>query len=411
MAAFEYTAIDVRGRQKKGIEEGDSPRHVRQTLRDRGLAPMSVAPAATLDGNTNVGPRRTRRRFRLRRTLPPLELALFTRQLATLVAAGLPVEESLHTIARQSTKRHVSALVMNVRAQVLEGRSLAAALGEYSNVFAPMYRSTVAAGEQSGYLHAVLDNLADYAERRYESVRNIQMALFYPVLLFFVSLAIVTGLMVYVVPNIVQVFETTGNELPVLTAGLIDFSNFLQSYYWLIGGVVVAALLFARWLFARPDFRLAWDRRKLSMPLVGRIGRGGNAGRYASTLAILTSSGVPLVDAMRIATEVVTNTWLKRRLTDAVERVSEGTSLRAALEEAGHLPPMFLHMVGSGEASGELDSMLSKVADYQQQELTRTVTTLVQLFQPLMILFMAGLILMIVLAILVPILSMNQLLT
>ena len=200
-------------------------------------------------------------------------------------------------------------------------------------------------------------------------------------------------------------------NFPVLTAGLIDLSNFLQTYYWLIGGVVVAALLFARWLFARPDFRLAWDRRKLSMPLVGRIGRGGNAGRYASTLAILTSSGVPLVEAMRIATEVVTNTWLKRRLTDAVERVSEGTSLRAALEEAGHLPPMFLHMVGSGEASGELDSMLSKVADYQQQELTRTVTTLVQLFQPLMILFMAGLILMIVLAILVPILSMNQLLT
>ena len=411
MAAFEYTAIDARGRQKKGIEEGDSPRQVRQTLRDQGLAPTSVAPAATRERDTRVGSRRTRGRFRLRRTLPPLELALFTRQFATLVAAGLPVEESLYTIARQSGKRHVSALVMNVRAQVLEGQTLATALGEYPNVFAPMYRSTVAAGEQSGYLHAVLDNLADHTERRYESHRNVQMALFYPVLLFFVSLAIVTGLMIYVVPNIVLVFETTGNELPALTAGLIDLSNFLQQYYWLIGAIVVALLVLARWLFAQPDFRVAWHRRKLSLPLVGRISRGGNAGRYASTLAILTTSGVPLVDAMRIATEVVSNMWLKRRLADAVERVSEGTSLRAALEAAGHLPPMFLHMVGSGEASGELDAMLAKVADYQQQELTRTVTTLVQLFQPLMILFMAGLILMIVLAILVPILSMNQLLT
>lgn len=408
MAAFEYTAIDARGRHKKGIEEGDSTRQVRQTLRDRGLAPTSVVHAANVQDGESRGST-SGFQFGLRRTMAPLELALFTRQLATLVAAGLPVEESLHTIARQSDKRRVSALVMNVRAQVLEGHSLAAALEAYPNAFGQMYRSTVAAGEQSGYLHAVLDNLAEHTEQRFESVRNVQMALFYPVLLFVVSIGIISGLMVYVVPKIVGVFERTGSELPFLTAALIDISGFLRGNWWIIMIVVVGAVVLARWLLRQAEFRLGWDHRKLKLPIAGKVARSGNASRYASTLAILSSSGVPLVDAMHIATEVVTNSWLKRRLTEAVQLVSEGSSLRAALEGVRYFPPMLLHMVASGEASGQLDSMLAKVADYQQKELTRLVATLVQLFQPLMLLFMAALVLMIVLAILVPILSMNQL--
>lgn len=341
--------------------------------------------------------------------MAPLELALFTRQLATLVAAGLPVEESLHTIARQSDKRRVSALVMNVRAQVLEGHSLATALNAYPSAFGTMYRSTVAAGEQSGYLHAVLDNLADHTEHRFESVRNVQMALFYPILLFVVSIAIIAGLMVYVVPKIVGVFERTGNELPFLTTALIDISAFLRGNWWVVAIAVVAIVLLVRWLLRQSEFRLRWDHRKLKLPIAGKVVRSGNASRYASTLAILSASGVPLVDAMQIARSVVTNSWLKRRLAEAVQRVSEGSSLRAALEGVRYFPPMLLHMVASGEASGQLDSMLAKVADYQQKELTRLVTTLVQLFQPVMLLFMAGLVLLIVLAILVPILSMNQL--
>ena len=409
MAAFEYTAIDARGRQKKGIEEGDSSRQVRQILRDRGLAPMSVAHTATTQRDRRAATGTSRPQWAFRRTLAPLELALFTRQLATLVAAGLPVEESLHTIARQSDKRRISALVVNIRAQVVEGHSLASALAEYPNAFAPMYRSTVAAGEQSGFLHAVLDNLADHTEQRFESVRNVQMALFYPVLLFVVSIGIISGLMVYVVPKIVGVFDRTGHELPFLTAALIEVSSFLRQHGWLIAIAVVGVVLLARWLLAQPDTRLSWDRRKLMLPVVGKVARSGDASRYASTLAILTASGVPLVDAMHIAMEVVTNSWLKRRLADAVQRVSEGSSLRAALEAVEYFPPMLLHMVASGEASGQLDSMLAKVAEYQQKELTRLITTLVQLFQPLMLLFMAGLVLLIVLAILVPILSMNQL--
>ncbi|MDE0440787.1 MAG: type II secretion system inner membrane protein GspF [Gammaproteobacteria bacterium] len=407
MAAFEYTAIDARGRHKKGIEEGDSSRQVRQTLRDRGLAPTSVVhSAAARDGKSQGSAPGIRVGWR---AMAPLELALFTRQLATLVAAGLPVEESLHTIARQSDKRRVSALVMNVRAQVLEGHSLATALNAYPSAFGTMYRSTVAAGEQSGFLHAVLDNLADHTEQRFESVRNVQMALFYPILLFVVSIAIIAGLMVYVVPKIVGVFERTGNELPFLTTALIDISGFLRGNWWVIAIAVVAIVLLVRWLLRQSEFRLRWDHRKLKLPIAGKVVRSGNASRYASTLAILSTSGVPLVDAMQIARSVVTNSWLKRRLAEAVQRVSEGSSLRAALEGVRYFPPMLLHMVASGEASGQLDSMLAKVADYQQKELTRLVTTLVQLFQPLMLLFMAGLVLLIVLAILVPILSMNQL--
>ena len=408
MAAFEYTAIDKNGRQCKGVLEGDSSRQVRQALRDRDLMPMAVEPASGRREN-GAAASSPGTRFAVRRAMSPLEMALFTRQLSTLIAAGLPVEESLHTIARQADKRRLSALVMTVRGKVMEGHSLAAALAEYPNVFAPMYRSTVAAGEQSGYLHAVLDNLADHTEQHFESTRNVQMALFYPVMLFVVSVLIIAGLMIYVVPDIIDVFSDTGQELPTLTTVMIATSDFLRLYWWLLLGAIAATHLLCRWLLALPEIRLRWHRRLLSMPMFGKMSRGANASRYAATLSILTGSGVPLVDAMRIATETVTNNWLKLRLTDAVQRVSEGDSLRRALEVAGHFPPMFLHMVASGEASGELDAMLAKVADYQQQELTRQVTTLVQLFQPLMLLFMASMVLTIVMAVLVPILGMNQL--
>ena len=412
MAAFEYTALDAGGKRRKGVVEGDSSRQVRQLLRDQGLSPMSVSAASRRNG-TSASPAsgRSRLRFAFSPAVAPLDLALLTRQLATLIAAGLPVEESLNTIARQTDKRRLSTLVMDVRGRVLEGHSLAAALGDYPNAFSSMYRSTVAAGEQSGYLDAVLDNLADHTEQRFESTRNVQMALFYPVLLFVVSLAIIAGLMIYVVPRIVDVFADTGQSLPLLTTVLIEASRLLREYWWVLVAVGGGATIAVRWLRENADFRLWWDRRKLSLPLVRRLARGSNASRYASTLAILTSSGVPLVDAMKIATEVVSNTWLKRGLTRAVQDVSEGSSLRVALEAVGYFPPMFLHMVASGEASGELDAMLAKVADYQQQELTRLVTTLVQLFQPLMLLAMAGMVLMIVLAVLVPILNMNQLVT
>ncbi len=402
MAAFEFVALDERGRRKRGVREGDSRRQVRQALREEGLTPLSVDQTVERSANGGIG-------FSFGRGMTILELALFTRQLATLVAAGLPIEEALNAVAQQTEKRRVGAMIMAVRARVREGYPLAVALGEFPGTFPGMYRSTVAAGEQSGFLDVVLENLADYTESRFESRRNVEMALFYPVLLLAFALLIVGGLLIYVVPDIVRVFDDMGEELPWLTRAMIGLSEFLRAWLWLVA-IAAGALFFGlRRLLAQPRVRLAWDSRKLAMPLVGRIVRGGNASRYASTLSILTSSGVPLVDAMRIAGEVVTNQWMKQRLAGAMARVSEGSSLRGALESAGHFPPMFLHMIASGEQSGELDTMLRKVAQYQQQELERLVTTLVRLFEPTMMLFMGVLVMIIVLAILLPILSMNQL--
>ncbi len=402
MAAFEYAALDDRGRQKKGVLEADSLRQTRQLLRDRGLVPLSVEPASERKTSSGGG-------FTFARRLGPLDRVLITRQLATLIAAGLPVEEALQAVAQQAEKQHARASVMGIRSRVLEGHSLASSMAQYPGSFNELYRSTVAAGEQSGHLDKVLENLANYTERQFESRRNVEMALLYPVVLTFIAFAIVTGLMVYVVPQMVGVFQNMDRALPMSTRFLIGLSDFVRGYWWLLLALAVGAVAGGRWLLAQPPVRLAWDRQKLSMPLLARITRSSNAARYANTLSILTSSGVPLVEAMNIAAEVVSNKWLQRRLADATQRVSEGSSLRVALEGAGHFPPMLLHMVASGESSGELDTMLAKVADYQQTEVERIVTTLVRLFEPLMLVVMGGLVMFIVMAILLPILNMNQL--
>jgi general secretion pathway protein F len=403
MPAYEYVALDARGRQKKGVLEADSVRQIRQLLRDQGLVPLDVdmARERAISGSFSLAS--------FRRRLGALDRVLFTRQLATLIAAGLPVEEALSAIAQQAEKQGVRSLVMAIRSKVLEGHALAASLADYPGSFSHLYRSTIAAGEQSGYLDKVLDNLADYEERQFESRRDVDMAMLYPVLLTLFAFGIVGALMIYVVPDMVGVLENMGQDLPLSTRILIALSEFAQAYWWLLIIGVVAVVLGIRWVLQQPGARLAWDRQKLSLPLVSRITRSSNAARYANTLSILTGSGVPLVEAMNIAAEVVSNTWLRRRLADATQRVSEGSSLRAALDGAGHFPPMLLHMVASGESSGELDAMLEKVAVYQQSEVERIVTTMVRLFEPAMLVVMAALVMFIVMAILLPILTMNQL--
>lgn len=403
MAAYEYKALDERGRERKGVLEGDSARQIRQLLRDQGLVPLAV------DVASERKPRTSATLFSFSRRLGALDRVLFTRQLATLIAASLPIEEALQAIAQQSEKQHVTSLVMAIRSRVLEGHSLASSLAQYPGSFSQMYRSTVAAGEQSGYLDKVLENLAVYNERQFESRRDVDMAMLYPAVLTVLAFGIVGALMVYVVPDMVGVLETMGQELPLSTRFLISASEIARDFWWLIALGIAAIVMTIRWALAQPNIRLGWDRQKLVMPLVSRITRSSNAARYANTLSILTSSGVPLVEAMNIAAEVVSNQWLKRRLADATQRVSEGSSLRAGLEAVGYFPPMLLHMVASGESSGQLDMMLDKVAVYQQAEVERIVTTMVRLFEPLMLLVMGGLVMFIVMAILLPILNMNQL--
>ena len=298
---------------------------------------------------------------------------------------------------------------MGVRSRVLEGHSLAGSLAEYPSSFNALYRSTVAAGEQSGFLDRVLANLANFTERQFEAFRNVQMALLYPVVLFCLALAIVGALLVLVVPDMVRVLDNMGRELPWTTRFLIGLSEFLAAWWWALLAGIAAVVFGLRWLLGRPPVRTAWDRNKLRLPLAGRIARASSAARYANTLSILTSSGVPLLEAMDIAGDVVANAWLRQRLQEATQRVREGASLGDSLAAVGHFPAMLLHMVASGEASGELDAMLERVATHQQAEVERIVTALTALFQPLMLLLMGGMVMLIVMALLLPILNMNQL--
>jgi general secretion pathway protein F len=318
MAAYEYIALDARGKQKKGVLEADSVRQIRQLLRDQGLVPLEVDAAREQQASAGFSLSNFGRR------LGALDRVLFTRQLATLIAAGLPIEEALQAIAQQTEKQSMRSLVMAIRSKLLEGHSLAASLADYPGSFSHLYRSTIAAGEQSGFLDKVLDNLAAYEERQFESSRDVEMAMLYPVLLTLFAFGIVGALMVYVVPDMIGVLENMGQELPLSTRILISLSEFTQSYWWLILAVIAAVVFGFRFLLQQPATRLAWDRQQLSMPLISRITRSANAARYANTLSILTSSGVPLVEAMNSAAEVVSNQWLKRRLADATQRVSEG---------------------------------------------------------------------------------------
>lgn len=401
MTAFEYVALNENGSAKKGILEGDSSRHVRQLLRERGLTPVEVTVT-----RANV---QTGGWFQWWRRIPPMELALITRQIATMVGAGLAIEEAIQAVAQQSSSRKATSVLMTVRGNVMQGQSLSAALGEFPQTFTPMFRATVAAGEQSGYLDTVLENLADYLERSYETRRNVEMALYYPVILLVCAIAIVILVMTYVIPDIVEVFDTSGATLPAITSVLIATSDVLRAYGWIMLLGFIGFFTLFNLSLRQVGFRLGWDRFKLGVPVLRWLVRSTSASRYASTLAILGKSGVPLVEAMRIASEVVSNVWINSRLSEAVAKVSEGSSLRNALEATGNFPPIFLHMIASGESSGTLDELMAKAADFQQRELERRVETLVQLFRPFMLLVMAGIVLLIMLAMLLPILNMNAL--
>ena len=403
MAAFQYIALDAKGKQRKGVMEADSARQLRQMLRDQGFVPIEVTPT------TERSSQESGASFNFSRRMSNLDRVLFTRQLSTLIASSLPIEEALFAVAQQTEKQHISGLIMGIRSKVLEGHSLASSVREYPKSFNQLYSSSVAAGEQSGYLDKVLENLADYLERQFESTRNVEMALLYPVALLVLAFAIVAGLMVYVVPDMIGVIEDTGQELPWFTVLLITMTDTLRDYWWALIAFIVVVVASIRWLLNQPSIRIQFDESKFSMPLIGRISRSANAARYANTLSILTGAGVPLVEAMNIASDVISNTYLRRRLIDATQTVSEGMSLKISLEQVGQFPPMLLHMVGSGEQSGELDAMLERVATYQQAEVERFVTTLVKMAEPLMLLLMGAVVMFIVMAILLPILSMNTL--
>lgn len=402
MAAFEYVALDPRGRQQKGLIEADSPRQARQLLRDKQWSPLEVKQARARESSGTGG-------FSFGRGLSARDLALVTRQLATLVQAALPIEEALRAAAAQSGSQKIKSMLLAVRGRVMEGHSLAASLREYPSAFPELYRATVAAGEHAGHLGLVLDQLADYTDQRQQSRQKIQLALLYPVILLVASLAIVMLLLGYVVPDVVKVFVNTGQELPALTTGLIAVSEVVQRWGWLIMLGIVALAIGMRQALRDPSIKLRWHSFILRLPLVGRLVRATNTARFASTLAILTRSGVPLVDALGIAAAVIGNLRIRERVVEAAQRVREGGSLTRALEATGEFPPMMLHMIAAGEKSGELDQMLARTARNQENDLAAQISLLVGLFEPFMLVFMGAVVLVIVLAILLPILSLNQL--
>lgn len=401
MAAFEYTALDVRGREHSGVLEGDAARQVRQQLRDQGLTPLSVEAVQQREARAG--------RTWFRRRISSTDLALITRQWATLVRSGLPMDESLATVSRQTQKPRLKNMLAAVRSRVMEGHSLSVALADFPHIFSELYRSTVAAGEQSGHLDVVLERLADYTEARQQLSQKIMLALLYPVILTVVAILVMIMLLAYVVPQVVQVFENLGEELPLLTRGLIASSDFLQANgIGLLVLVLVGAVLFAYLLRIR-TIRYGYHQVLLRLPLVSRLVRGMNTARFARTMSILVASGVPVLDAMRIAAQVMNNLPMRDAVDAAARRVREGTGIHLALERSQVFPPMMVNLIASGEASGNLEAMLERAASSQEREMETLIAGLMGLFEPLLILSMGALVLIIVMAILLPIFNLNQL--
>ncbi len=403
MPAFEYTALDSAGREQRGILEGDTARQVRQLLREQALLPVSVGEV------TQTEARRSRAAFSLRRGISASDLAMLTRQLATLSRAGLPLEEALLAVSQQTESPRVQAIVSGVRARVLEGRSLADGLAAFPQAFPEIYRSTAAAGEQSGRLDTVLERLADYTENSQQLQSRIRNALVYPVLLSVVSLAIVSLLLGYVVPVVVNVFKAGKQQLPLLTRALIAISDGFRNWWWLLLLLGIALWWGVRKLLEDRAVKSRWHRTQLRLPLWGRVLRGVNSARFARTLSILTASAVPVLEALRIAGEVVSNLPMRDAVAEAAVKVREGAPIAKSLSASKLYPPMLIHLIASGETSGELEAMLERAALNQEREMDGIVNTAVNILGPAMILVMGGFVLLIVLALLLPIFELNEL--
>jgi general secretion pathway protein F len=392
MGAFEYVAYDKSGKETKGLIEGDTPKHVRQILRDRHMLPVAVTEVAQKEA-------RRQRSFSFRSGLSTSELALVTRQLASLSQSGLPLEEALLAVAQQNDQPRTKSILLGVRSRVMEGHTLADGLSEFPQAFPGLYRATVAAGEQSGHLDVVLERLADYTEARQELRQRIRNAMVYPIFLVIFSILIVAGLLMSVVPKIVGVFENTAGELPALTRGLIWTSDQLQNH-WLLILIALAVIIFGiRWIFIQDGPKRSWHQAKLKIPIVNTLTRGVNTARFTRTFSILAGSGVPILDALKISAEVIENLPMRDAVNEATLRVREGAAISRSLGASKLFPPMMIHLIASGETGGRLEDMLARTANYQEKEVDGLISTLLGILQPLLI---------IVLAILLPIFEINQ---
>jgi general secretion pathway protein F len=402
MGAYQYVAVDPGGKEHRGVLEGDTPRHVRQLLRERQLLPVEVAE---VEGRE----RKSQRRFSLFKGISGLDLALLTRQLATLVKAGLPLEEALLAVSEHTEKPRLKSIILGVRAKVLEGHSLASGLDDFPHAFPPVYRATVMAGEQAGQLDSVLERLADYTESRHGLRQKVVQAMVYPILLTSIALIIIVVMLVAVVPKVVGVFETTGQQLPVMTRALIAISSFVQNWWFLLLAAIVGAVILVTRLLRQEHIRRRVHFWLLRAPIFGRVTRGLNTARFTRTLSILTASGVPALEALRISASVIANLPMRAAVEAAAVRVREGGAIGRSLSQSKLFPPMSVHLISSGEASGELDSMLERAANHQESEMDSLLATMLSVLEPLLIVVMGLVVLAIVMAILLPIFQINQL--
>ncbi|MDQ2820403.1 MAG: type II secretion system inner membrane protein GspF [Pseudomonadota bacterium] len=404
MPAFRYEAVDTVGATRKGVVNADTARAARADLRLQGLLPLTVdAIAHQVDASGATRSRGFGER------LSQVELALFTRQLASLLEAGLPLEQAFSALLEQAERPYVRDLVASIRAEVMGGASFSDSLSRHPRDFAEIYRALVASGEQIGHLSRVLTRLADYIERRNALVQKVRLAFTYPAIVTVVAFAIVIFLLTYVVPQIVSVFANTKQKLPVLTIMMLAVSDFTRAY-----GLYVAAILVAAWFAWRralrnPALKRRWHTWLLTAPVYGKFERSLNTARFASTLAITTGSGVPILRALDTSRDTLSNVAMRELVEEASASVREGVSLARALSVQKHFPPMLVHMIRAGEITGELPAMLERAADSQQQDLERRTLTIAGLLEPVLILAMGLVVLLIVLAVLMPIIEINQL--
>ena len=404
MAAFHYNALDAAGKSSTGMIEADSARLARTQLRDKGLFvveldALSDAPAKGVSRNVS---------FSFRKRIPLSEVSLMLRQLATLLEAGLPLEQALAVLIEQGDNPAMRQVIAAMRSEVLAGNTLARAMDKHRDTFPEIHRALINAGEASGELATVMDKLASYSEAQQALQQKISLAMVYPAIVITVAVLVVGGLLLFVVPPVVEVFQQTRQALPLLTRALIALSDFLSATWLYLIAIMVAGSFGAHRALQQEALRYQFHLKLLRLPIVGKLIRGSNTARMASTLSILVGSGVGLLTALTAACGVLTNLPMRRALEDAATKVREGVTLSRALAASGLFPPVLVHLIASGEQSGRLDTMLDRVAKQQTQEVSGFTTALTSILEPVLILFMGAVVLLIVLAILLPIIQMNQ---
>ena len=404
MPAFRYEAVDSAGATRRGVVNADSARAARSDLRGQGLVPLAVDAITTQIDATG----QTRRRG-FGDHLSTNELALFTRQLASLLEASLPLEQAFTALLEQAERPYLRDLVASIRSEVIAGSSLSDALGRHPRDFAEIYRALVSSGEQIGQLSRVLSRLADYIERRNALVQKVKLAFTYPAIVTVVAFAIVIFLLTYVVPQIVSVFANTKQKLPFLTIMMLAISSFVRNYGWIVALVVITLWIGWRRALRNPQVKMRWHKYLLTAPLYGKFERSLNTARFASTLAITTGSGVPILQALQTSRDTLSNVAMRQQVEDATASVREGVGLARALSAHKHFPPMLIHMIRAGEVTGELPAMLERASNTQEQDLERRALTIAGLLEPALILAMGVVVLLIVLAVLMPIIEINQL--